>query len=384
MTPHIPHLIKRRTVLSAVSLAALGLPSLASAQAASDLDRLSQADLVARAEAEGKVTVYSFTSRIARVEKAFEAKYPKIDVIPFDINSTQMIARLKSEHAAKIANADVAYISDLPVVVEELVKPGILQRYVPVAFASKVPADLQNPLLANRLSTKVLMYSEEAYPNGSPVKNMWQLTLPEWRGKVVLVDPTVRGDYLDFMTEIVIRSDEMAQAYQQQFGKPIALSGRETAGEKFIKDFLSNRPVFVANTDAAADAIAKKGQTNPPVGIATYSDRRDNKDRGRALQVAKGVQPSTGILFPASMGIVAGSKNPAAARLLIQFMMGDDTPNGGPGFAPFAVAGDYAARTDIQNHPDATPLAQLDAWRIDPVKSAAMRKRVADMILARQ
>ncbi len=370
-----------RTVLASATLALLAC---ASSHAAPNLDTLPQAELVARAEAEGKVVVYSFTSRIARIEKAFEAKYPKIDLVPFDINSTQQIARLKSEASAKIGNADVAYISDIPVVYEDLVKTGVLARYVPAQFASRVPADLQQPLLANRLSTKVLMYSEQAYPSGSPVKNLWDLTKPEWRGRVVSVDPTVRGDYLDLFTEIVLRSDEMAKAYQEAFGKPIALQGRETAGERWLKDWLANRPVFVANTDAAADAIGKLGQTNPPVGFATYSDRRDNKERGRALQVAKGVQPATGILFPASLGLVQGGKNPAAARLLIQFMMGDDTPNGGPGFAPFYVAGDYAARTDIVSHPDAAPLAQLDAWRIDPTKTITARKRVADMILARQ
>ncbi|MDP3615103.1 MAG: ABC transporter substrate-binding protein, partial [Rubrivivax sp.] len=292
------------------------------AASAQSLDSLSPAELVARAEAEGKVVVYSFTSRIARIEKAFEAKYPKIDLVPFDINSTQQIARLKSEAAARIGNADVAYISDIPVVYEDLVKTGILTRYVPSQFATKVPADLQQPLLANRMSTKVLMYSEQAYPNGSPVKNLWDLTRPEWRGRVISVDPTVRGDYLDLFTEIVLRGDEMARAYQVAFGKPIALQGTESAGEKWLKDWLANRPVFVANTDAAADAIGKLGQTHPPVGFATYSDRRDNKERGRALQVAQGVQPATGILFPASLGLVQGGKNPAAARLLIQFMMG--------------------------------------------------------------
>lgn len=352
--------------------------------AAQDLDRLTQAELVAKAEAEGKVVVYSFTSRIARIEKAFEAKYPKIDLVPFDINSTQQIARLKAEAAAKVSNADVAYISDLPVVFEELVKPGILARYVPEAFANRVPADLQQPLLANRLSTKVLMYSEQAYPNGAPVKNLWDLTKPEWRGRTISVDPLVRGDYLDLFTEIVLRSADMARAYQSAFGKPIELKGNETAGEKWIRDWLANRPVFVANTDAAADSIAKTGQANPPIGFATYSDRRDNKDRGRAMQVAKGIEPANGILFPASMGLVRGGKNPAAARLLVQFMMGDDTANGGAGFAPFNVAGDYPARTDITPHADATPIAQLGAWRIDPAKTAAARKKVADLILARQ
>lgn len=379
---HRPCLTRRTNRRSWLLAAALACA--AGGAAAQNLDALTPAELVARAEAEGKVVIYSFTSRIARIEKAFEAKYPKIDLIAFDINSTQQIARLKAEAAAKIGNADVAYISDIPVVVEELVKPGFLSRYVPAQFASRVPADLQQPLLANRLSTKVLMYNEQAYPNGAPVKNLWDLTRPEWQGKVISVDPLVRGDYLDLMTEIVLRGDEMAAAYRAAFGKPIVLGARETAGEKWLKDWLANKPVFVANTDAAADAIGKLGQASPPIGFATYSDRRDNKDRGRAMQVARNIAPSSGILFPASLGLVQGGKNPAAARLLIQFMMGDDTPNGGPGFAPFNVAGDYPARTDIAAHPDATPLAQLGAWRIDPAKTAAARKRVADLILARQ
>ena len=61
--------------------ALLAATCIASAPQAQDLDRLSHAELVAKAEAEGKVVVYSFTSRIARVEKAFEAKYPKIDLV---------------------------------------------------------------------------------------------------------------------------------------------------------------------------------------------------------------------------------------------------------------------------------------------------------------
>ncbi len=375
--------MKRSVIaLSALSLLfGIGMTTGAFAQ---NLDQLSHEELVKRAEAEGKVVVYSFTSRIANIKKSFEAKYPKIQVTAFDINSTQMIARLKSEATAGIGNADVAYISDIPMVIEDLIKPGILAKYVPPAFASKVPAEFQQPLLANRLSTKVVMYNEEAHPNGPPVKNLWDLTRPEWRGRVVTVDPTVRGDYLDLMTEIVLRPDEMAKAYAQAFGKPIQLSGKESAGEQWLREFLANRPVFVANTDAVNDAVGKRGQATPPIGITTYSDRRDNKSRGRALQVATGLQPATGIVFPASFGLVKGGKNPAAARLLVHFMMGDDTPSGGAGFEPFNVAGDYPTRTDLAPHPDALPLAKLNAWRIDPVKVAATRKRVADFILARQ
>jgi iron(III) transport system substrate-binding protein len=372
--------MKVATAIAAV-LGGLAL-TVATAQA-QNLDTLPTAELVPLAQKEGKVTVYSFTSRIAAVEKAFEAAYPAIDVVPVDVSSTQMIARLKSETQAGVTNADVAYISDAPVVYTELVSKGILTRYVPTDMAARVPDEFEQPLLANRLSTKVVMYNEEAHPNGSPIKNLWDLTKPEWKGKVVMVDPNLRGDYLDFMAEVVLRSDAMAKAYEIAFGKSFALDKKyKNAGEQWIAAHYANGPVLVRNTDAVNDAIGKKGQQNPPVGITTYSDRRDNAKENRALQVANAVEPSPGILFPAYLAVVKGSKNPAAARLLIRFMMGDDSPNGGPGFAPFYVAGDYPTRTDMQHPKDAIALPEFRAWRMDAVKTAQIRQDVGDFILS--
>src|SRR5690606_16816288 len=199
--------------------------------AAQDYDAMSVDELYAAAQEEGSVVVYSFTSRIFSVEEAFEAAYPGVDLVPFDISSTEQIARIRSEMAANVQNADVAYISDAPVVLTELVANDYLVGYVPPAFADRIPTQFQAPLLGHRLSTKVLMYNEEAYPDGSPIRNLWQLTLPEWSGKVVMVDPLVRCDYLDLMTEIVLRADEMAAAYEAQFGEPIELTdGAQNAG----------------------------------------------------------------------------------------------------------------------------------------------------------
>lgn len=350
------------------------------------VDPLSGEDLdalIAAAEAEGEVVVYAFTSRIAKVETAFEAAYPGIDLVSADMSSTEMIAKLLAEQEAGAVEADVAYISDAPVVFGELVQSGILQPWVPPQFAERVPDQFESPLLANRISTKVLMYNEESYPDGSPVKNLWELTQPEWTGKVIMVDPSVRGDYLDLMTEIVLRSDEMADAYEQLMGAPLTLDeGIQNAGQQWIKALFANDVVLVASTDDVNAAVGLKGQTAAPVGFTSYSDRRDNEDEGWALQVANDVVPNNGISFPALLGIVKGASHPAAARLLIHFMMGDDTPTGGPGFAPFYVAGDYATRTDITPHPDAVPFAELNAWYIDPVKSYEVRQDVADFILS--
>ena len=64
--------------------------------------------------------------------------------------------------------------------------------------------------------------------------------------------------------------------------------------------------------------------------------------------------------------------------------MGDDSDTGGEGYAPFYVAGDYATRKDVASHPDAVPLADFKAWRIDPAKTADIRKQVGDLILELQ
>jgi len=349
---------------------------------ANSLDALSIEELTAQAEEEGTVVVYSFTSRIADVEAAFEETYPGIDLVGNDISATEQIARIKAESAAGSESADVAYLSDAPVVLDELVGPGLLLPYVPPRVADALPPEFREPLLTNRLSTKVLMYNEEAHPDGPPVENLWELTEPAWAGKVVMVDPNVRGDYLDLMTEIVLRSEEMEQAHQEAFGEPVTLDdGIESAGEQWIKDLYANDLVLVDDTDNVNAAVGQTGQDAPPVGFTSYSDRRDNEEEGWALQVASGITPSPGIAFPALLGIVKDAEHPAAARLFIDFVMGDDSPTGGPGYEPFYVAGDYPTRSDIETPEDAVSLDELGAWVIDSTATAERRSAVADLIL---
>ncbi|MGO1412213.1 MAG: ABC transporter substrate-binding protein [Microbacterium sp.] len=387
----------RRPLRHTLSLSALAACGLAvtlvgcSSPAASapaddvDWDALSHEELVEMATEEGEVSAYAFTSRIAAIEESFEAEYPDIDVVASDISSSELITRLATEHTAGSATADVAYVSDAPVVVTELLADGVLLPYVPSRVSDALPTEFQEPLPANRLSTKVLMYNEEAHPDGPPVTNLWELTDDEWSGRVVLVDPNVRGDYLDLATEFSLRAEEMASAYADHFGEEITLDdGVPDAGLQFMKDLYANDAVLVDDTDTVNAAVGVTGQEDAPVGFTSYSDRRDNEEEGWALQVASGVAPSPGIVFPAYLGVTANAENPAAARLLIDFMMGDDSATGGPGFEPFYVAGDYPTRTDIDTPADALSLDELAAWRIDPEASAEHRSDVADFLLTIQ
>lgn len=91
-----------------------------------DLDALVEA-----AKKEGSVVVYAFTSRIAKVEKAFEEAYPEIDLVSADMSSTEMITRLVAENNAGSVKADVIYVSDAPLVYTELVQDEIVVKFMP-------------------------------------------------------------------------------------------------------------------------------------------------------------------------------------------------------------------------------------------------------------
>jgi len=160
--------------------------------------------------------------------------------------------------------------------------------------------------------------------------------------------------------------------------------GVADAGRQFISDLFANDVVLFGSTDDVNVAIGATGQPAAPIGFTTYSDRRDNADEGWALQVANDITPANGIVFPALLGLNAQAPHPAAARLAIDFLMGDDTGTGGPGFEPFYVAGDWATRSDIAAHPDAIPLDEFNGWRIDPQEVATIRAEIADLILQLQ
>jgi len=85
---------------------------------------------------------------------------------------------------------------------------------------------------------------------------------------------------------------------------------------------------------------------------------------------------------PALLGVVRGARHPAAARLLIAFLMGDESDDGGAGYAPFRVPGDYPTRTDLAPVPGTLTLDELNAWRMDPARTLASRQRVAELLLA--
>ena len=106
------------------------------------------------------------------------------------------------------------------------------------------------------------------------------------------------------------------------------------------------------------------GQSDPPVGFSASSKLRKNEDNGWVLAPVN-LYPTTGIPAINTLYVVEGCQHPAAAKLLIRFMMGGidgDTS----GYEPFNTLGGWPVRDDIEPAEGSTPYSELNVSPFDP------------------
>jgi iron(III) transport system substrate-binding protein len=373
--------MKRRAVSILLALAILSLAVLSCGKAGSaDLEGLTDAQvewaktaqlgpyapetqdwaaIEAAAKAEGKVVIYSNSSRWETIKESFEAQYPGITVEGYDISTVDLITKLQTEQKSNIYTADVILSGDFATLATEMLNPPnkMLWNFVPDELRAVSDPTTLEPLMLHRYSIVAFGYNTEVYPE-PPVKSIWDLTKPEWKGRVVYPDPQKVYMGLNSLAVITMNGDAMAEEYKKVFGKDIVLEeGVPNAGYQWIKDLLKNEPVLTSSSGDAATAIGALGQTNPPVGFTTYSKIRNAMKGEIAFDVMWGMTPIIGFTEETGLAIANQAPHPNAAKLLIRWMKGDAA--GGQGFTPFFVPGDYSTRTDAPAPEGAKPLSEI-------------------------
>ena len=69
-------------------------------------------ELYELAKKEGKVVIYSISSRMKKVKESFEAKYPGVTVEVYDISTNELLEKITREYEAGVRTADVIHIKD--------------------------------------------------------------------------------------------------------------------------------------------------------------------------------------------------------------------------------------------------------------------------------
>ena len=322
-------------------------------------------ELYEKAKKEGTVVVYSQSSRIKNVKADFEKKYPGVTVEAYYMDTLEIAEKITREYNSDVFNADVVFAKDAGgIFTKELLKErGMIHKYMP----EDIVASMAEPYktydgLVPYLEARTIFYNTEAYKE-SPIKNWWDLTTPEWKGKVIISDPTNSAETLDLFLAFVKHADEMAEAYKEKFGSDIVLDGTENAGYEFIKRLLKNDLVLIESSGEVVKAVGTPGQKDPPVGIAVSSRIRDAADKKLNLAFTYDVKPKASHAELSLLYVADQSPHPNAAKLLIRFMAGE-ADGKGEGLKSFNVIGAWMPRSDVEAT-EKLPLTEMKLWPYD-------------------
>jgi iron(III) transport system substrate-binding protein len=351
-------------------------------------DKVDYGALYKAAKKEGTVVVYASSSRGPKsFALGFYDKYPGIKVEWNMIGTAQSISRLIAEQKAGIFNVDLMFCSDYPTHVNVLVPSNMVFPWVPPDLREVIPREWQHPVLVHRLSAHNIFYNYDSYPDKPPIDSWWDMTKPEWKGRLIMVDPRISKSSLQTCTALVLNSEEMAKDYGRVFGKPLKLT-TPNAGYEFIKMLFANKPRFVKDSKEAS-YIGKAGLKNAPLGINWPTSRLTDSGNPKKGNLQWGpivtLKPRIGHLYPSMINFAYKAPHPNATKLVIRWLLGDE--EGGGGMAPWYVPGYWPARTDVKGapaHPFVTrlsyPLKDLSFWFQDAKGIWEKEKEVLEFI----
>ncbi|WP_245893380.1 ABC transporter substrate-binding protein [Devosia naphthalenivorans] len=322
-----------RRMLSGTGIALLALTLPLAAQEF-DLDAMIEA-----AKAEPPITIYDSTGKIVDMAEAFTAKYG-VSATGQKVSANAQLEMIIREYQADNVAGDVVLITDAPAALSQLMPQGFVESWIPTDLTDKVPKQYRNPLAVST-NANVWTYNTEAY-DSCPVSNVWELTEPNWYGKVAFVDPLTKGTYTDWFNQMERHADaELAAAYKDHFGKDLDTSS-ESATKQWVKGLAANGPLVTDGDDPASDAVGAPGQAEPFFGLMSSAKFRDNEDKGYKLGLCEDIKPWVGWTYLKLALISAKTDSPNAARLFVHYILTEE------GIAPQVADGKISTNIDVK------------------------------------
>ena len=316
-------MLKRRTFAAAVALIALTGPAFAQ----NTVD-------TAKAKAEGKVVWYTSTPlpQAQKIANAFEKEY-SVKVELFRSGGSAVLRRFQQEIDAGRIAADVLTTSD-PAAAAMLTRKGVFVAFKPKNF-DKIPdaaKDKDGNFVAQRLNLMTNYLRSDKIAEADEPKTWNDLTNAKYKGKLVIGDPS--------FTSLLV--------------SVVGMISKER-GWGFYERLRANDTMVVQGNQQASDML-KRGERLIAVG-ALDSYAAEDRAAGHPI---KTLYPSDGVfVIPSPTSVVKGSPNPNAAKLLAEFLIGDEAQK------IFPADGGFAARTDIAAPTGAPALTSLKILPVD-------------------
>ncbi|HEY6005889.1 MAG TPA: ABC transporter substrate-binding protein [Anaeromyxobacter sp.] len=288
-----------RAILASSALAASG-----PAAAAAPGDPATSPDVVAAAEKEGKVVVYSTTdsASVAAMLKDFAALHPKIAVEYNDMNSTELYNRFVSEAAAGAGSGDLLWSSAMDLQIK-LASDGYTQAYASPE-ASKLPswAVWKNEAFGTTYEPIAFVYNkrllkpEEVPHSHADLVKALRASPDRFKGKLTSYDPERSG--LGFL---LVTQDSL---HDKGFW--------DTA-----KAYGSVGPKLYTSTGAMMERISSGEHLIGFNMISSYAVQKQKKDPSLAI-----AYPKDYTLIMSRIAVLPkAAKHPAAAKVFLDYLL---------------------------------------------------------------
>jgi len=347
-----PCKIGRRQVLRALTVAALALPLPGrTARAAGPAPSKVTPELTLAAKKEGKVIWYTAVDLpvAERIGKAFEAKYPGIDLRVERSGGERIFQRIGQEYASNIHAVDVVNSSDAAHFIVWK-RDGILAPYVPEDVALHYPADHKDPdgqFASWRVWLSVIGYNTKLVKPEEAPKSFADLLDPKWSGKIVKGHPGYSGTIMTATFQI---SRDLGWDYFEKLSRQKVMQVQSSADPP-KKLALGERAVMADGNEYNLFQLKEKGE---PVEI---------------------VYPAEGTpIIVGPSGVLKDAPHPNAARLLQSFLFSVEAQK-----LMVDFGGLRSMHALVKDKAGRKPLREIKLMKDDPV---AVEKQ-ADEIKAR-
>lgn len=298
-------------------------------------DTFDMVDMLKAARSEPALFVFDSTGKIREQAQIFEDVYG-VKVLATKSKSPAIIRMLVGEAQAGNVQADVVLILDTPAASVKLIEPGYVYSYLPDDMMQKIPKSARDPLVVS--NSPVVWSYNTGLSDHCPVSNIWQLTEPEWAGRVALADPLGEPNYTDWFNQLAMHHDDaISEAYQAYFGRPLE-GTHASATEAWVTALAGNRPLLTSSDSGVAAAVGHPDATEIFIGLLSTAKFRENNN-GMKLGVCSDMQPKAGFLTPKFLLITKGTDSPNAAHLFVHFLLTE------AGWSPQAIDGKISTNT---------------------------------------
>jgi iron(III) transport system substrate-binding protein len=289
-----------RRAIATVSALGLFAPALLRAQAATEIEPHEKALYDAARAKNEQVTWYisHYNSETAEaLGRAFDATYPGVKANVVRTTAQVAYQRLSQDMRANAQNCDVFGSTDIGHFLL-LKEEGKLEKYEPVNAKHLIEGfrdiDPDSNFYTTAAGTVLINYNSANVKEADAPKNWTDLLDPKWKNQVAVGHPSYSGYVGTWVVAM-----------------------RKLYGWDFFKKLEKNQPQIGRSIN---DTVTMLNSGERQVGAGPGATTLRSASRGNPLSV---IYPTDGtVLMISPSGIVKGTRNPNAARLFVEFLLG--------------------------------------------------------------